>query len=814
VSIRSLKRAQERRVVRERRRASVLARRGALVAGTALSATTLMAASAQAANFTVTTSGDDASPGTNCTPSGSGAYSCTTLRDAVYSANNSSDSSNTINFDPGLSGSTITLNPNSPLTINGNALVIQGLGQANLAIDGANATEIFDVASSNGNEADSPVSITGLTLENGFSSGSGGAIFKNVDRALNLGSDTIKKSQAADGQGGGVDNLAGPLTIADSTLTGNTAPLGEGGAVYDHASYEYLASITNTTISGDNSAERGGGIYAEGPLAVSGSHITGNTASESGNGGGGGVYIRAKYGATITGTVISGNTADADGGGVVLNTDDAKYSQYDPIVLQDSTVSGNQAPLGAGVSVPYAAGDVRIAGSTLSGNTGTGTSYGGGLFVYSVGGKLSLSNSTISGNSATNGGGVSLGGAYNGRLNYQRSAASAPGTIVLGNSTISGNSASNHGGGIFLGEYTKTYNGPEYSGNAELNSTIVSGNHDQGGQYDLFRPGTSTSGGFNGAFSLVQSPGNAPFVSQRAMIFGKDPQLGALGDNGGPTQTMKQAGTSPVIDQGHAPADLNTDQRGQPRTVDTGIPNASGGDGTDIGAVELPAGEVVLPASGGAGFEVMIRTTLLAPNTRPLLVDDQTPVTCTVKTGSLQTCLIQVRKGNTLLARGQATIPASSRSLRMKTHVTKAGLFNYRHHPLGQNVTVEAIGDPSSPGQRDIFGNAHLLALPKITLPLHKRTATLSAHQKRDYKTVARLLAGAKSVTCTAFSDKGKGDVSLTRSQAKAVCAQLKKDGLKGKTRFVGRGHAKLLFPSANQKARLADRRVVITFSF
>jgi hypothetical protein len=69
-----------------------------------------------------------------------------------------------------------------------------------------------------------------------------------------------------------------------------------------------------------------------------------------------------------------------------------------------------------------------------------------------------------------------------------------------------------------------------------------------------------------------------------------DPKLdpAGLNDNGGPTQTIALLCTSPAIDKGSG-AGLTTDQRGIgfPRTFDdSSIPNATGGDGTDIGASE------------------------------------------------------------------------------------------------------------------------------------------------------------------------------------------------------------------------------------
>jgi hypothetical protein len=50
---------------------------------------------------------------------------------------------------------------------------------------------------------------------------------------------------------------------------------------------------------------------------------------------------------------------------------------------------------------------------------------------------------------------------------------------------------------------------------------------------------------------------------------------------------MLPADSSPVVDQGKAASGLTADQRGLPRTVDRGNPKPPGGDGTDIGSVEL-----------------------------------------------------------------------------------------------------------------------------------------------------------------------------------------------------------------------------------
>ncbi len=66
-----------------------------------------------------------------------------------------------------------------------------------------------------------------------------------------------------------------------------------------------------------------------------------------------------------------------------------------------------------------------------------------------------------------------------------------------------------------------------------------------------------------------------------------NPGLGPLQNNGGGTNTMALLANSPAIDQGKS-FGLAADQRGHERPFDAAnISNASGGDGSDIGAFEL-----------------------------------------------------------------------------------------------------------------------------------------------------------------------------------------------------------------------------------
>jgi CSLREA domain-containing protein len=815
VSQRSFKRAHARRLAKERRRASTLKRRGGVLVSV-LGATTVFAASAQAATFQVNTSADDASGGT-C------AVTCT-LRDAVTSAN-ADGSANTITFASGVSGPITLANGSLPISDAG-GLTITGPGSGALTVSGNGASQIFSVSTAN------PVSITGLTLTGGSSATDGGAIGVTNSAPLSLSGDTISASTTTTGRGGGVSS-AGPITISNSVISGNTAPTGPGGGI-EESSGAAKVTVTGSTITG-NTGQNGGGI-AGGEEIITASQITNNHANAttgygggldpsevlnlqgstvSGNtstGTGGGIYESPKYGSTISGSTISGNTA-SDGGGLTV---EAYSNRSAHVQVLNTTVSGNHATRGAGVEISTVkdAGQVTIQGSTISGNQGGASSFGGGVLIAGpVYSSVQLLDSTVSGNAATSGAGISLGGASSTATVLGTNADGSKGSITLGNSTIAANAASSAGGGIYLSDYSAGSPATEQSGTASLESTIVAGNTAAGAAQDLARAAGSTNGGFTAAFSLIQTPGTAPLTGT-SVIAGVSPQLGALASNGGPTQTMLPSGTSPVIDQGHAPDSLTQDQRGNARTVETAIPNPPGGDGTDIGAVELPASSVVIPPTPTptAGFSVSIRGTALGGAATPLLIADSTPVTCSVKSGTLASCVIQVVAKGKLLASGAAIATKATTQLVAEVTPTAAGRSLLAHNPLGVTASAQAVA--SATGSPSVSGNVHLLASPSVTVPLGKRSAKLSKSVTKELDQLAKLITAAKTVTCTAYSDKGKHDTSLTSSQAKAACARLRHDGLKGKFRIVGKGHANPVASNKTKKGRAANRRVVVSFSF
>ncbi|HEX5617053.1 MAG TPA: choice-of-anchor Q domain-containing protein [Solirubrobacteraceae bacterium] len=141
---------------------------------------------------------------------------------------------------------------------------------------------------------DAPITISGVTISGGSTTGPGGGIFLNSTAALNL-SDSAVAGNSAD-RGGGIYSL-GPLDIKRSLIASNDA-LGTsddafgGGIEVANGS----ATLENTTISGNEALSdtgvtgRGGGIYASANLDLHNVTIAGNEAGTGAFGDGGGLF--------------------------------------------------------------------------------------------------------------------------------------------------------------------------------------------------------------------------------------------------------------------------------------------------------------------------------------------------------------------------------------------------------------------------------------------------------------------------------------------------------------------------------------------
>ncbi len=124
--------------------------------------------------------------------------------------------------------------------------------------------------------------------------------------------------------GGAIANF-GTVTLTNSTVTANAGTF--GGGIYTNDT----ATLTNTTVS-DNAGASGGGLYVyDGMASLYNSTVSGNSSDTVGGG------IGGYYGSTLlVNTTISANKADLDGGGMYVGV-------YGTALLINSTLSGNAA---------------------------------------------------------------------------------------------------------------------------------------------------------------------------------------------------------------------------------------------------------------------------------------------------------------------------------------------------------------------------------------------------------------------------------------------------------------------------------------
>jgi hypothetical protein len=254
-------------------------------------------------------------------------------------------------------------------------------------------------------------------------------------------------------------------------------------------------------------------------------------------------------------------------------------------------------------------GTLRLANCTLWNNSAIGGDGADGWPIAGYGGNasggalanlgtLNLIQCTFATNSATGGDGGNgvlgvggNGGAGGGGGLFNQ------GTLSLNSCTLNGNSAvgGNGGSGLTTGSAGLASGGGLYQdgGSAAVHNTIIANGSATGGfsigpdvagsvssqYYNLVSRTNGSSGWYTGSFG-TDKMGN--------ILTPRNPLLGRLQNNGGPTRTMALLPGSPAIDAGTTNGTPVADQRGFSRPWDfPSYPNTFFGGGADIGALEM-----------------------------------------------------------------------------------------------------------------------------------------------------------------------------------------------------------------------------------
>jgi hypothetical protein len=242
----------------------------------------------------------------------------------------------------------------SPLVVD-KSVTISGPGAANLYVIGPGYCRVFYINRS------LTVTISGVTIDNGYDDGVGGAGIYNDHSTLTVSNCDIHGNLAV-GNGGAIYNNgsegSATLTINNSYFGGNQAGY-YGGAIYNDSSVgSATVTINSSTLRYNSAGSFGGGIANHALETMATVIVTNSTLSDnSAYYGAGGIYNTADgHGSgtlTITNSTLSGNSASAPyggggiggGGGIVNVAEDASVT----LTITNSTLSGNSASVGGGI---------------------------------------------------------------------------------------------------------------------------------------------------------------------------------------------------------------------------------------------------------------------------------------------------------------------------------------------------------------------------------------------------------------------------------------------------------------------------------
>lgn len=548
-----------------------------------------------------------------------------------------------ITFSNTLSGSTIRLT-SGQLLLSKNLSIDASALSGGLTIDGNHSNRLFNVpgdislslysltltnGAAVGDFGGAIVSSGNLTLNNctlvGNTSGQGGAIqiFAGECSMVNC---TVTANSST-GNGGAIDNSfgVGTLALTHCTFFGNSA-VGSGAGI---ANYLRTLTLRNTIVAGNTGG--GGDIvnFADSTIIRSGGNIV-PVFSNGGTNIGPAAITAAPLldtlgnygGPTQTMPPVPGSPAINAGGPTGLTTDQRGLARLIGSAPDIGALELQTPNMVVTTTADSGVGSLRetIRQSDFSGVI-TFVPELSGANILLTSGQLVLSNKNITIDASALPEGIRIDGNTNGRI-FQMIFGS---TVVLDSLTLANGKIVGNGGGIYnsglltinrctlFGNTATSFGGAiESDGNLTVNQSTFTANScdgNGGGAIDVntgslvvnqstisgnSAAAANGSGGIwgiktiNNSIIAGNSAPNFPNLFDTTTATGVNltngnPQLAALGNNGGPTLTMMPLAGSPAIDTGAATS-FATDQRGFQRVAD------GDGNGTsiaDIGAVEF-----------------------------------------------------------------------------------------------------------------------------------------------------------------------------------------------------------------------------------
>jgi hypothetical protein len=355
-------------------------------------------------------------------------------------------------------------------------------------------------------------------------------------------------NQGAGGVGygalGGAIYNSGTMTLIQSLVRKGLARGGKGGSgVYS----------AGDATGGDGGSAFGGAIFNNGSLTLVQSALVDNLAQGGAGGDGGPNVHNTGYDAGAGGW--------ARGGGLYISEFAGQVQVVDSTFARDKVFGGFGGTGGLGGNTGY---PLLNPGSPGGSGGNGGLAQGGAIAALA---RFSLDNSTIALNESHYGvpgqGGPGGAGHPNGMPGNDGHTVGDEGGGIWAPGANPGDTLIASASSLIAGNTSDDSDGADVKGNFASPSDTLLGNADGAG-------GISDGSGGN--------------------IVGKDPRLGPLQDNGGPTPTFALLTGSPAIDAGSNPLNLSSDQRGYgPRVVGA----------ADIGAFEL--GAKAPPSEGGGG---------------------------------------------------------------------------------------------------------------------------------------------------------------------------------------------------------------------